>query len=56
MHFLRIYFIRENDSLLVQVPINGLPYKCLIVYSLIGKPNKEPKTLRLNDGKYVYST
>lgn len=52
--FIQLNFFRDNDSILIQASNDGLPYKCFTIYSLLDKPNEEPRKLRLNDGKCVY--
>lgn len=47
-------YFRYNDSMLIQVANGGLPYKCFTVYSLLDKPNEEPRKLSINDGKCRY--
>lgn len=42
-----------SESIMIQVPYNGLPYKCFAFFSLIDKPKKDPENFSLSDCKYI---
>lgn len=48
-----VFTFSFSDSIMIDAPLAGFPYKCFTFFSLIDEPNKDPENLSLSDCKYI---